>query len=74
MYLRKVYVKGIQNKNTVHNFDRLIFQYFSQLIFKLTPLTSAAKGTQRLVNQKLCNTDLILDDLLLSICLSNLLI
>ena len=33
------------------------------MIFRLTPLTSAAKSNERLVSQKLCNTLLILDAL-----------
>ena len=32
-----------------------------QLIFRLTPLTFAAKSNEKIVNQKLCNTVLILD-------------
>ena len=36
-----------------------------QLIFRLTPLTSAAKSNEKLVNQKLCNIVLILDALYL---------
>ena len=42
----------------LHIFDWLIFNYFLELIFRLTALTSAAKS-----NQKLCNTVLILDAL-----------
>jgi hypothetical protein len=53
--------KGIQDKKSV--FDQLIFHYFLQLIFRLTPLTSAGKSNQKLVNQKLCNTVLIFDAL-----------
>ena len=34
-----------------------------QLIFRLSPLTSAAKSNKKLVNQKLCYTVLILDAL-----------
>ena len=45
----------------LHIFDWLIFHYFSQLIFRLTPLTSAAKSNEKLVNQKSCHTVLILD-------------
>ena len=40
-----------------------IFDYFFQLIFMLTPLTSAAKSNEKFVNQKFCNTVLILDAL-----------
>ena len=47
----------------LHNFDLLIFHYFLQLIFRLTRMTSAAKSNQKLVDQKLCNTVLILDAL-----------
>ena len=47
----------------LHNFDWLIFHSFLQLIFSLTPLTSAANSNQKIVNQKLCNTVLILDAL-----------
>ena len=36
----------------LHIFDWLIFHYFLQLIFKLIPLTSAAKSNENLVNQK----------------------
>ena len=39
----------------LHIFDWSIFHYFLQLIFRLTPLTSAAKSNEKLVNQKLCN-------------------
>ena len=39
------------------------FHYFLQLIFRLTPLTSAAKSYEKLVNQKLCNIGLIFDAL-----------
>ena len=46
-----------------YNFDWLIFHHFLQLIYRLTPLTSAAKSNENLVNQKLCNTVLILDAL-----------
>ena len=38
----KCITKG-KSSAVVHNFDRLIFHYFLQLIFRLTPLTSAAK-------------------------------
>ena len=41
-------------------FDWLIFHYFLQLTFRLTPLTLAVKSNEKLVNQKLCNTVLIL--------------
>ena len=37
------------------------FYYFLQLIFWLTPLISASKCNENVVNQKLCNTVLILD-------------
>ena len=37
-----------------------IFHYFLQLIFRLTPLTSATKSNEKLVNQ---NTVLIFDAL-----------
>ena len=37
------------------------FHYFLQLIFRRTPLTSVAKSNEKLVNQKLSNTVLILD-------------
>ena len=46
-----------------YNFDWLIFHHFLQLIYRLTPLTSVAKSNENLVNQKLCNTVLILDAL-----------
>ena len=48
---------------TVHNVDWLIFHYFLQLIFRMTPLTSASKSNDKLVNQKSCNTVFILDAL-----------
>ena len=57
-------LKGISKIQTVlYIFDWLIFQYFLQLIFWLTPLASAAKSNEKLVNQKLCNTVLVLDAL-----------
>ena len=34
----------------LHFFDRLIFQYFLQVTFRLTPLTSTAKSNQILRN------------------------
>ena len=37
--------------------------FYREPIFRLTPLTSAAKRNQKLVNQKLCNTVLICDAL-----------
>ena len=51
----KCITKG-KSSAVVHNFDRLIFHYFLQLIFRLTPLTSSLKSNEKLVNQKLCNT------------------
>ena len=45
----------------LHNFDWLFFYYFLQLIFRLTPLTSTTKSNEKLVNQTLCKTILILD-------------
>ena len=45
-------------KRVLHIFDRLTFHYFLQLIFRLTPLASAAKSSE-----KLCNNALILDAL-----------
>ena len=39
------------------------FLLLFQLIFRLTPLTSAAKSHKKCVNHKLCNTVLILDAL-----------
>ena len=57
-------LKGISKIQTVwYIFDWLIFHYFLQLIFWLTLLASAAKSNEKLVNQKLCNTVLILDAL-----------
>ena len=47
----------------LHILDWLIFHYFLQLIFRLTPLISTAKSNEKIVNQKLCNTVLILDAL-----------
>ena len=35
----------------LHNFDRLILHYFLQLIFRLTPLTSAAKNSRSKIMQ-----------------------
>ena len=35
----------------LHIFDWQIFNYFLQLIFRLTPLASAAKSNEKLVNQ-----------------------
>ena len=45
----------------LHTFDWLILHYFLQLIFGLTPLTSAVKSNENLVNQTLYNTVFILD-------------
>ena len=42
--------------NKGHIFDWLIYHYFLQLIFRLTPLTSDAKCNEKWVNQKLRNT------------------
>jgi hypothetical protein len=44
---------GIQDKNTavLHIFDWVIFYYLLQLIFRLTPLTSAAESNEKLANQ-----------------------
>ena len=50
-------------RTVLHILDSLIFHYSLQLIFRLTPLTSAAKSNEKLVNKKLCNTVLILDGL-----------
>ena len=36
----------------LHIFDWLIFHYFLQLFFRLTPLSSSAKSNEKLVNQK----------------------
>ena len=47
-------------RKVLHIFDGLIFHYFLQLNFRLTPLTSAAESNKRLVNQT-CNIVLILD-------------
>ena len=52
------WLKDIQDKKSV-----AYFWLFLQLIFRLTLLTSAAKSNEKLVNQKLCNTVLILDAL-----------
>ena len=51
---------GIQDKSSA---VLIIFYYFLQLIFRLTPQTSAAKSNEKSVNQKLSNTVLILDAL-----------
>ena len=51
------------SKNSVAKFWLTNFHYFLQLIFRLTPLTSAVKSNEKLVNKKLCNTVLILDAL-----------
>ena len=56
-------INGIQDKNGVAYFWLTKFRYFLQLIFRLTPLTSAAKYNQKSVNHKLCNSVLILDAL-----------
>ena len=48
-------------RKVLHIFDWLIFHYFLQLNFRLTPLTSAAESNKKIVNQTLCNTVLILD-------------
>ena len=58
-------LKGIQDRTVLHIFDCLILHYFLQLIFRLTQLTTAAKSNQKLINQKLFNTVVILDALLL---------
>ena len=55
----------IQDRTVLHIFDCLILHYFLQLIFRLTQLTTAAKSNQKLINQKLFNTVVILDALLL---------
>ena len=56
-FLRSM-LKGIQDIFLID-----LLRYVLQLIFRLTPLTSAGKGNEKLVNEKLCNTVLILDAL-----------
>ena len=43
-------------KTVLYIFGWVIFHYFLQLIFRLTPPILAAKSNQKLVNQKLSNT------------------
>ena len=51
-----IYWRASKIRTVLHNFDWLIFHYFLQLIFRLTPLTSAEYSNQKFINQKLCNT------------------
>ena len=44
-------------------FDRQIFHYFLAADFQVNPTESTAKSSEKLANQKLCNTVLILDAL-----------
>ena len=48
-------------RTVLHLFDWLNYHYFSQLVIRLTPLTSAAKSNEKSVNQKSCNTVIILN-------------
>ena len=62
------FLKGIQDWTFFYIFDWLIFHYCFKLMFRLAPLTSAAKSNEKLVEQKLCNSVLILD-VLFRICI-----
>jgi hypothetical protein len=53
--------KDLPVRTSLHIFDWLFFHYLLKLIFRLNPLTSATKSNGKLVNQKVCNTVLILD-------------
>ena len=46
-------MKGIQDKNSITYLFWLIFYYFLQMIFRLTPPASAAKRNGKLLNQTL---------------------
>ena len=45
-------IKDSQDKTSVAFFYLLIFHYFLQLFFRLTPLSSSAKSKEKLVIQK----------------------